>query len=286
MMNTSRHQAGAVIAGQKTGGQFKAHERAQADGSLLATAAEQASSGGTSDPFADIRKPEWAEGVLEFNGGDPVDWNGADLGLETVGVTDVIAHGDVKDGNAFLTATRYENPVDATALTEAQWNVGYDHAIRVLEDEYQCEIDVMDDGSLSIEFSVALHEHTINDHMASDLIWEKTELVRFSNESDPGTYGSPHIYSRIAAEIDSGFFPGRSEGGGVNHTLIRNVREDAKQALDGAEPGIYPQLESLASHGYCLDAESALEEVTVAGEGKLSEISILRELLQNDEVNQ
>lgn len=271
MSNISRHQAGVTVAGEKTGGQFKSSERTAAAGAALAV---------VSDPFADLRKPEWSEGEWEFSSLEPIDWTGAELGLETVGVSEVIAHGDVDDGNATLTATRYENPVDATALTAEQWNVGYDHAIQVFQEEYGAEVDVLDDGTLSLEFSVGLHENTINEHMASDLLWEKTELVRFANESDPGTYGSPHIYSRIAKEIDSGFFPGRFPDGSVNHTLISTVREDARQALEGAEPGAYPNLERLAQHGYCLDADAADRELKVAGEGRLSEISILRELLE------
>ena len=271
MSNINRHQAGATVAGEKTGGQFKPSER---------TAASEAALAVVSDPFADIRKPEWAVCVQEFSSLEPIDWTGAELGLETVGVSEVIAHGDVEDGNAFLAATRYENPVDATALTAEQWNVGYDHVIQVLEEEYGAEVDVLDDNGLSLEFSVGLHEPTINAHMASDLLWEKTEMVRFANESDPGTYGSPHIYSRIAKEIDSGFFPGRSPDGSVNHTLISNVREDARLTLEGAEPGTYPNLERLAQHGYCLDADAAYRELEVAGDGRLSEISILRELLE------
>ena len=42
--NTSRHQAGATIAGEKTGGQFKASERTSADGGVL-TAGQAAPEG-------------------------------------------------------------------------------------------------------------------------------------------------------------------------------------------------------------------------------------------------
>ena len=45
MTNTSRHQAGATVAGEKTGGQFKASERTSADGGALSRPEERENAG-------------------------------------------------------------------------------------------------------------------------------------------------------------------------------------------------------------------------------------------------
>ena len=277
-MSTIRHQAGTTIAGEKTGGQFKGRERTAADGNPFEL---------NPDLFEDIREESWEEGAVQFDDSNPVDWTGAEVGLDGVGISVVTALGDPSEGEAHLTATRYENPVGDNCLTQEQWNVGYDHLLEAFRERYGVDVTIGDEDVLSLDFTVPLKTiDRINPEMASTILWERSSLVQFANESDPGTYGSPHIYAEIAREIDGGFFPGRSPDGTVNHTTIQNVRDDARRVLDGQESVLYPELNQIAQQGYCLSAEGALEELEELGQvtqigpnTTLSGQGILHELL-------
>jgi hypothetical protein len=73
---------------------------------------------------------------------------------------------------------------------------------KLVEDRYKGENFELDDtGTEYFEFDIVL---TVDpDQEAGDLggkFWEETELVRFHNEADPGTFGSPYLFGSLIYE--------------------------------------------------------------------------------------
>lgn len=237
------------------------------------------------DPFADIRRSEWDENTCPVTDDGSLTWTGREIGLDHLNVTDAGVAGSAEDGSVYAYATVYENPVAAGALTREQFDRGDLYLRDALHDEYGIEIHHAEDDVLHMEFTADLRgEHTVSDLMVSDVLESKTELARWHNESDAGTYGSPYFYSGIRKNIDAGFFPGAGNDSTFDHQIRQDAREAASFAVHGRSRDRFPQLSMLADRGYCLDAHAAHAEVLDAAKdlGEIRETSKLRDLLDGE----
>lgn len=261
-MSMNREARGTKRAGESIGGQFAKSKQTESAGTGLDPDPFQAMLN-QADPFHGLRRPEWYVSAQPYSTENPIDWQGNELGLDGVGVTNVTATGDPACGEGRLEAIVYEDPVSAGNLTQAQMDRGWQHVEHTLRTEYG--VDIVDDGAdehITLSFSAPLHsEAEVSDVMATEVLWERSELVRFSNESDRGTYGSPHIYSRIGHEIDEGFFPGTTVDGSWNHSRLDEMKALARAMTNTRAGHNLPQVNMLASRGYCTDADVLLTEV-------------------------
>ncbi|MHA3724185.1 hypothetical protein ACXR2T_09935 [Leucobacter sp. HY1910] len=225
------------------------------------------------DPFAEIRPDDFGEGT-PYSEGEPADWTGQELGLEGIYVAQVTAHGDHQQGEGSLTATVHEDPVSAGNLTAHQMQRGGQLVADTLTRKYDADVQLLDD-TLHMDFTADLRgEPAVTEEFASDVIWNHTQAVKFANETDRGTYGSPYVYEEIAREIDRGFFPGT--GGEVFDAGMRDRMQDIASFATYTRRD-FPQLAMLAERGYCTDARAARKELLEA-DREVGEVQDTRDL--------
>lgn len=98
--------------------------------------------------------------------------------------------------------TPFEPPVfDSEGLLTEQ---AYEALEAVLKDRYNGEYlqehgDIPEQAWIEFQITLTVPAGTSAEDLGT-LIWEKTELVKFHNEADPGTFGSPYLFGSLIAE--------------------------------------------------------------------------------------
>lgn len=88
---------------------------------------------------------------------------------------------------------------DGTLTEEA-----YETLEGILKERYNAEYlqentEVEGDAWISFEIALKVPAETSADDLG-ELIWEKTAVVQFHNEADPGTFGSPYLFGTLISD--------------------------------------------------------------------------------------
>lgn len=79
--------------------------------------------------------------------------------------------------------------------TEATWA----DLVPILETRYGAESVEEEGGVLRFNLRLTVSESLPLDQLGA-AIWEESKLVQFSNEADPGTFGSPYLFGSVLSE--------------------------------------------------------------------------------------
>ncbi|TDP92326.1 hypothetical protein EDF62_1532 [Leucobacter luti] len=238
------------------------------------------------DPFADIRSDQWDIDAEPIDGDESsLTWDGREIGFDSLRVHEVGVSGSPAGGTAYAYASLVEDPVSGGGLTQEQFDRGELYLRDAISERYGADITHIEGNVLSMDITAELRGEThVNEAMAGDVLYEKSKLTEWVNESDAGTYGSPYFYTDIRKNINAGFFPGAGGATTFDDRLRQDAREAASFAVHGRSRDRFPQLGMLADRGYCLDAQAAHDEIVEASKdlGEIRETRGLRELLDRE----
>lgn len=84
--------------------------------------------------------------------------------------------------------------------TEADWRKWFDALSSVVSERY--DGFNMDQAGDCISFDATYQvPATLTAYELGAWIWENTKVVAFTNESDPGTFGSPYLFTLVAEKL-------------------------------------------------------------------------------------
>lgn len=247
--NIQRHSRGTQIAGQKTGGQFKTHERADAVFTPPTT-----------------QEPDWHTLAM----GEEAQFGPTETGLEHLHPNWVTAQRD-ETGEIRATVGTVEAPIDAGIITQQQMDRGYALIIDELNDRYSPDsVEILDDEEVDrihLVFGASMgNRDRVHAGEVGDAI-QQSQLPRFINETDQGTTGAPYFWGDITTRIEDGFFPHEDYGEHSSRIDIEAAQDAAGHAVRGnitgnqIDPETFPQLHMLRERGYLLDPSAALKEL-------------------------
>lgn len=141
----------------------------------------------------------------------PTDEDGYDLDHKDVGWSP--ADGEMSnpyvrvmdDGSVELTGNYYENMLWAEEFTPEELDAAYPIVEKFFRERFDAEI--VDDGngwdSVMLEFSTAYQPDEFTPSIVANTSEERMGFVKFVNEHDPGTFGSPYAYADLRDRLDT-----------------------------------------------------------------------------------
>lgn len=111
----------------------------------------------------------------------------------------------LEDGSVELTGNYYENMLWSEDFTEDELNEAYPIVEKFFRERFDAEI--IDNGeswnSVMLEFSTAYQPEEFTPSFVANTSEDRMGFVKFVNEHDPGTFGSPYAYDDLRERLDS-----------------------------------------------------------------------------------
>lgn len=181
------------------------------------------------------------------------------------------------DGEIELTGNYYENLLWAEDFTSEELDSAYPIVEKFFRDRFGAEI--LDNGegwdSVMLEFSTTYKPNEFAPSFVANTSEERMRFIKFVNEHDPGTYGSPYAYDDLRKQLDeavlvSDRWTALREADGLDADTIANSPKrttvgptDAEAVAlarslsgDGWTGPFQEQIQLLATDGYATNASS------------------------------
>lgn len=216
----------------------------------------------------------------------PSDEDGYDLDLKDVGWEP--SGGEMSnpyvrvldDGSVELTGNYYEDMLWSDDFTEEELSDAYPIVEEFFRERFDAEI--IDNGeswnSVMLEFSTAYQPEEFTPTFVANTSEERMGFVKFVNEHDPGTFGSPYAYDELRERLDTAVVArdrhtSLKAADGIDVDAVASSFRRTVEAPTDAEAiaiarsltgdewsGPHSQeIESLAKNGYALNASGLRE---------------------------
>lgn len=141
---------------------------------------------------------------------DVPDEDGVDLDEETIGWYPndgdmTMPHARrLEDGSIELTGSYYENLRWSGEFTEQELDDAYPIVEKFYRDYFDAEISgsVESWDSVMLDFSTVYQPDEFSPSVVANTSEERMGFVKFKNETDPGTFGSPYAYDFLRERLD------------------------------------------------------------------------------------
>jgi hypothetical protein len=108
------------------------------------------------------------------------------------------------DGDILLTGNYYEDMLWADDFTPDELDDAYPIVEKFFRDRFGAEI--IDNGeswnSVMLEFSTTYKPEEFSPSLVANTSEDRMQFIKFVNEHDPGTYGSPYAYADLREQLD------------------------------------------------------------------------------------
>lgn len=179
------------------------------------------------------------------------------------------------DGDIELTGNYYENMLWAEEFTPEELDAAYPIVEKFFRDRFGA--DILDNGegwdSVMLEFSTTYKPEEFSPSLVANTSEDRMQFIKFVNEHDPGTFGSPYAYADLRQQLDEAVlvtdrWTALREAEGIDADAVANSPKrstvgptDAEaiaiaRSLSGDEWGgpFQEQIELLAKEGYATNA--------------------------------
>ncbi len=179
------------------------------------------------------------------------------------------------DGVIELTGNYYENMLWNEEFTPEELDAAYPIVENFFRDRFGA--DIVDNGeswdSVMLEFSATYTPEEFSPSLVASTSEDRMQFIKFVNEHDPGTYGSPYAYADLRQQLDEAVlvtdrWTALREAEGIDADAVANSPKrstvgptDAEaialaRSLSGDEWSgpFQEQIELLAKNGYATNA--------------------------------
>ncbi len=112
------------------------------------------------------------------------------------------------DGDIELTGNYYENILWSDEFTPEELDDAYPVVEKFFRDRFGA--DIIPDGngwdSVMLEFAATYKPEEFSPSLLASTSEDRMQFIKFVNEHDPGTFGSPYAYADLRQELDEGVF--------------------------------------------------------------------------------
>lgn len=186
----------------------------------------------------------------------------------------------LEDGSVELTGDYYENMLWNEEFTAEELDDAYPIVEKFFQDRFDAEI--LDNGeswdSVMLQFSTTYQPEEFSPSIVANTSEDRMGFVKFVNEHDPGTFGSPYAYGELRDQLDAAVVATNRHASlnaaeGLDADAIARSPKRSTQAPTDAEAialarslsgdewsGPYSsEVESLAKNGYAVNADGLRE---------------------------